>query len=106
VYIQLDQRAAKGGIEVPFFGKPFDAFSGPVTLALRTGAALVPMYIVRQGGVRHRLVIEPEFPLERTGAKRDDTRHNLARLLAHFEGWIRARPDQWWWLSRMWKSGA
>jgi KDO2-lipid IV(A) lauroyltransferase len=103
VFIQLDQHGGETSVEVPFFGRPFDAFTGPVALALKTGAAVVPMYIYRERGIKHRLVIEPEFDLTRTGDKRADVAANLGRLMEHFEGWIRRHPDQWWWVSRIWR---
>ena len=37
-----------------------------------------------------------------TGKKREDVQTNIARLMKHFEGWILDRPDQWWWISRVW----
>lgn len=104
VYMQLDQPSRDVFLEVNFFGRPFGAFMGPVTLALKTGAALVPMYILRERSCRQRLVIEPEFELARTGSRREDAEAGLRALLGHFEGWIRAHPDQWWWLSRRWRN--
>lgn len=103
VYMQLDQPSRDVYVEVPFFGRPFGAFMGPVTLALKTGAALVPMYILRERGPRQRLVIEPEFPLARTGDRRADAEAGLRALMAHFEKWIVSHPDQWWWVSRRWR---
>ncbi len=105
IFFQLDQRAGKAGpgVSVDFFGRPFHCFTGPVSFALKTGAAVVPMYIVREGGVRHRLVIEPEFVLDRTGDKRADVRSNLQRLMHRLEGWIRAHPRDWWWPNRRWE---
>lgn len=102
LFIQLDQRAASGGVSVKFFGRPFSAFMGPVWFALRAGAAVVPMYILRTRGIKHRIVIEPEFELARTGDRKRDVRVNLQALMRRFEGWIRAHPDQWWWFSRRW----
>jgi len=103
ILMMLDQRSGRTGVEVSFFGKPYGAFTGPVALALRTGAALVPMFIVREGGTRHRLTIAPEFELERTGEKRADIEGNLQRLMHLFEGWIRDNPTHWWWFSRRWR---
>ena len=107
LFLHLDMRAGTtGGIEVPFFGRPYQAFAGPISLALKTRATVLPMYIVRDRGIRHRLVIEPRFRLERTGDKRTDIRTNLARLMRRFEGWVREHPEQWWWFHRLWRAGS
>ena len=50
-----DEHGAKRGIRVPFFGRTVMARRGPATLALRSGAALVPVYITR-GRQRRSLV--------------------------------------------------
>lgn len=105
ICFQLDQRAvrSRAGVDVEFFGRTFHTYTGPVSMAIRTGAAIVPMYIVRERGVRHRLVIEPELAVERTGDRRRDVRVNVQRLMSRFEGWIRAYPGQWWWPNRRWR---
>jgi KDO2-lipid IV(A) lauroyltransferase len=103
VFMPLDMRSGRSGVEVPFFGRPYRAFTGPVALPAKTGAAVLPMYIVRVKGPRHRLVVEPELPLERTGDKTADARRNLERLMGRFEEWVRAHPEQWWWFNRRWE---
>ena len=102
VFMQLDQRSRDAGVEVDYFGRPFRSFTGPVTMALKTGAPLVPMYIARQEGIRHRLVMEPEMELVRTGDRRADVKTNLQKLMHIFEGWVRRYPEQYWWFNRRW----
>ena len=102
IFMQLDQRSRDAGVDVEYFGRPFHAFTGPVAMALKTGAAVVPMYIVRESGIRQRLVIEPEFELERTGDRQADVKKNLQRLMHIFEGWVRRSPENYWWFNRRW----
>jgi len=100
----LDQPTmGQRGVEVEFFGRPFHAFGGTVSMALKTGAALVPMYLTRVGGVRHRLVIEPEIEAARTGDKAADVKAVLQHLMRRFEEWIRRHPGHWYWPSRKWR---
>ena len=101
---QLDQRAMQShpGVEVTFFGLPYRAFGGMVSLALKTGAALVPMYIVRERGVRQRMVIEPALEIPGTGDRRADVEACVQGLMHRFERWIRACPAHWWWPTRRW----
>ncbi len=87
-----------GGVPVEFFGVHSPAPRGPATLALRTGAATVPMYMVRDANDRLTLHIEPEVELARS----EDLEYDVAATTVQFtriiEAMIRRHPDQWNWL--------
>jgi len=102
--IPIDQNAGKEGVFVNFFGRPASAPAAPVVFAQRTGAPLVPMYIIREGRKRHRLIIEPEIPLVNTGDKEQDLIINTQRLTKVIEKYVRKYPSQWWWMHNRWKS--
>lgn len=102
IFMQLDQRSGKTGVDVEYFGLPFRAFTGPMAIALKTGAAVVPMYIVRERGMRQRLVFEPELDLVRSGDRQADVKANIQRLMHIFEGWVRRHPESYWWFNRKW----
>ncbi len=102
--IAIDQNAGKEGVFVDFFGRPASAPAGPVVFAQRTGAPLVPMYIIRKGRKRHRLIVEPEVPLVNTGNKERDLITNTQRLTKVIEKYVRKYPSQWWWMHNRWKS--
>jgi KDO2-lipid IV(A) lauroyltransferase len=103
VYIIIDQNPPYPDIMVDFFGYAVPSFKGPVVLALRTGAVIVPAFIVYSNGWRHTLFIEKPFVLETTGEQEQDVVHNLARLMKLTEGYIERYPEQWWWWHRRWK---
>jgi Kdo2-lipid IVA lauroyltransferase/acyltransferase len=76
---------------------------GPVTIALRTGAAIVPTCMVRQPDNSLKLVIEPELELARTTKGRNEIRENTIRITQWLERTVRAYPDQWNWTNiRRW----
>jgi len=102
--LQLDQRAmvSMPHVKVPYFGREFHAFGGMVSLALKTDAPLVPIYIVRQEGIRHRLVIEPEIEIESGLPRKDAVRNALGLLMRRFEDWVREYPEQYWWPHHFW----
>ncbi len=102
--IPIDQNAGKEGVFVDFFGRPASTPAGPVVFAQRTEAPLVPMYIIREGKMRHRLVIEPEVSLVDTGDKEKDLITNTQRLTEIIERCVRKYPSQWWWMHNRWKS--
>lgn len=88
----------EGGVEVDFLGRRVPAPRGPVTIAQRTGAAVVPMFMVRDGNERSTLVIHPELELVRTEDSQQDLAINAARFVAELENMVRDYPEQWNWL--------
>jgi KDO2-lipid IV(A) lauroyltransferase len=93
------------GIPAPFFGHPVAARRGPVTLALRTGAAVVPVYMFRQANGRLALMIEPELNLTWSGRLTEDIRSNTVLVTAWLEQVVRAHPEQWNWMVVRWQEG-
>jgi KDO2-lipid IV(A) lauroyltransferase len=91
------------GIAVPFFGRLVLARRGPVTLAMRTGAAVVPVYMIRDGSGKLTLVVEPELELSRQGRLTEDVASNTLRLTAWPENVVRTYPDQWNWMVIRWR---
>lgn len=106
VLVLLDQRARRDeGLSVQFFGRPAHTRFGPVKLADRLGAPVLLAFTRRApDGRRHRLTIEPPFPLE-PGAAREERilQRNLQAITARFEREIRSCPGQWIWTHRRWR---
>jgi Kdo2-lipid IVA lauroyltransferase/acyltransferase len=97
----VDQRtpAERGGLLVPFLGEPAWTTSTPAALALRTGAALVPVRARRLEDGSHEVGVEPEIPLpERRGA--EEVALLTERINEIVSRWIRDTPEQWMWLHR------
>jgi KDO2-lipid IV(A) lauroyltransferase len=100
----LSDRAIGGsGVEVEFFGERTLLPAGPATLALRTGAPLLPTAIYFRGRV-HEGVVRPAVPLDREGRLRDDVARVTQRLAHELEALIRAAPEQWHLLQPNWPS--
>jgi KDO2-lipid IV(A) lauroyltransferase len=97
-----DEFRRASGIETPFFGGTVISRRGPATLALRTGAAVVPAYLVRQPDDSLKLVIEPELELERTGPVAEQVRVSTIRITQWLERTVRRYPDQWNWMNIRW----
>jgi len=96
-----DQYARRtGGILAPFFGARCFTAPGVALLALRTGAPVLPFYVVREAPDRHRAVFLPELPLERTGDLRGDVARATALTNQTLETIIRRHPEQWLWAHR------
>jgi KDO2-lipid IV(A) lauroyltransferase len=97
-----DEFRSGSGIYVPFFGHTVLARRGPATLALRTGAAILPTYLIREPGGRLSLIIEPELELSKTGDIKADLRESTLRITQWLEKTIRKYPDQWNWMNIHW----
>ncbi|MCJ7773404.1 MAG: hypothetical protein MUP22_09765 [Desulfobacterales bacterium] len=103
VVLILDEDRSQG-VPVEFFGKPAYTATGPAVLSQRSGAPLVPIFAVREGKNRHRIIIEPagEFELG------EDKDKNIATITAWctrvIENIIRQYPDQWTWFNARWKT--
>jgi KDO2-lipid IV(A) lauroyltransferase len=95
----LGDNLKKGKVETSLFGQRVHTPRGPVSLALRTGAALVPMHLVRHYDGKLRLVIEPELLLIRGGKVYENVSDNTRRIVRYLEGLIGRYPDQWNWLT-------
>jgi len=96
-----DQYARRtGGILSPFFGARCFTAPGIALLALRSGAPVLPAYIVREQPDRHQVVLLPELELDRTGDLRRDIATVTARTNQALEAIIRLHPEQWLWAHR------
>ena len=94
------------GIPVPLFGGIVNARRGPATLALRTGAVIIPALLVRQPDDGLRLIIEPELELARTGESKEDIRDSTLRITRWLERTVNVYPDQWNWTNIRWQDGS
>ncbi len=99
----LADRAVTGvGERVPLFGRPALLPSAHIALALRTGAALIPGFAHREGGV-YRAVFEEELVLTRTGDRDADVREGVRRWAEVLEPHIAAAPEQWSVFEPVWR---
>jgi KDO2-lipid IV(A) lauroyltransferase len=91
----------KRGVPTPFFGRPALSNAFPALVARATGLPLYAARVIRVGGARFSMRIEPvEVP--RTGDRDADVAAATAALQARFEEFIREAPEQWMWAHRRW----
>ena len=95
----VDEFRNGSGVEVPFFGRTVISRRGPATLALRTGAAIVPVYLIRQPDDGLTLIVEPELELDRSAKGSTEVQENTARVTRWLERTVRDNPDQWNWMN-------
>lgn len=91
----LSDRDLKGrGVEVEFFGEETTMPPGPATLAVRTGAPLLPVgCYFRDGG--YKVVVRPPLPIPEEGTKSERVAALTQLLARQLEDLIEAAPQQW-----------
>lgn len=102
--ILLDQNVAfVEGVFADYFGIPACTNKGPALLAIGSGAAVVPAFIIRKGAC-HTIVIGEELPIVDTGDREADVRENTRRCTRVIEDMVRKHPGHWFWIHRRWKT--
>jgi KDO2-lipid IV(A) lauroyltransferase len=93
------------GVFVRFFGVPACTASGLARVALKTGAAVVPGFLLWEPSERQYVLhFGPELVFERTDDNEADIQAATQQCNDVLESWIRRYPDQWLWIHRRWKT--
>ena len=93
------------GIFVPYFGHLACTASGLARVALKSGAAVLPGFLLwEESERRYVLHFGPELELVSTGDSSEDILANTALFTATLEAWVRRYPEQWLWVHRRWKT--
>jgi KDO2-lipid IV(A) lauroyltransferase len=93
------------GLFVPFFGVAACTASGLARVAQRTGATVLPGFLVWEASEgKYVLHFSREIPLTESGDDERDALENTARFTAAIEGFVRRYPNQWLWVHRRWKT--
>lgn len=90
-----DRDVVGNGVEVEFFGERTTLPGGAATLALRTGAVLLPVVVYSGPGNWHTGVVHPPLDTTRRGSLRADIQRLTQELATCFEVFIRRHPEQW-----------
>lgn len=98
----LPDQKMNDGISVPFFGRPAMTAPALAQFALKSECPIVPVHVVREGGFRFRIVVEPPLAFVPSGNRHRDIVAITTEINRIMEGWIREHPGQWMWLHRRW----
>ena len=90
---------------VEFFGRLACTASGLARVALRTGAAVVPGFMVWEPTERRYVLhFGDEIELPDSGDAEADVLELTQRCTSVIESWVRRYPEQWLWIHRRWKT--
>lgn len=107
VGIMFDQRGKRSkGIWANFFGRKVPTTPGLAVMALKSGAPVLPVFMVRNGFCKHRLIVKKPLELIRAGDFNKDIEANTQLFNDTLESIIREYPDQWLWIHRRWERKA
>ncbi len=97
VAVQVDRPAGRNVLSTPLFGAPAPLPTGPVQLAMATGAPLVPAFVLLDHGNRFRTLLLPPLRLEapRAGEEDQALREGMQRMARVMESVVSQYPDQW-----------
>ncbi len=105
IAIAIDRDLSGTGTQMPFFGAPAPIPLGVVEVAMRSGAAIVPIVLPRTSwGAEGRVF--PEVPYDPDAPREAESARIAGEILAIFETVIRANPDQWHVLDPVWPESA
>jgi lauroyl/myristoyl acyltransferase len=100
VALLADRDLSARGVEVEFFGETTRFPAGPAALAVDTGAALLPVSLFWKG--HNAALVLPEVVPPEAGERADRIRAATQAVAAALEAGIRAHPQDWHMLQRLW----
>lgn len=104
VGLLADQDAGPDGVFIDFLGSPASTYQGPAVFALRTGAAIIPCFIIRCGAEQHRVCFEAPINVVASGDDSADIEIITQTYTNVLADYILDYPDHWFWVHRRWKS--
>jgi Kdo2-lipid IVA lauroyltransferase/acyltransferase len=102
VAMLIDQHLQRDAILVDFFNRPAATTSALAVLALRTGAAVLPVFALPLPGGRYKLMYESPVPPPREDSP-DAIREFTQRCTDVLEMYVRRHPELWLWMHRRWR---
>jgi KDO2-lipid IV(A) lauroyltransferase len=93
------------GVFVDYFGTPACTASGLARVALKTGAAVVPGFLLwEEAEGQYVLHFGERIEMEATGDAESDIVALTQKCTSVIESWVRRYPEQWLWIHRRWKT--
>ncbi len=103
VGILMDQAVVpEEGYIIDFLGRPAWTMKIPALIGRKTGTAILPSFIHREGN-RHIVTVHAPVVLSGGNDNEQAIMQDTKRLTVFVEDYIRAHPEQWLWIHRRWK---
>ena len=92
------------GIDLPFFGRTMRVPTGPAGFSLRTGAPIVPCFLVREPDGSYRMVFEPPLKMPEEGTREEKIRRLCEAWMEVLARWVGRYPTQWYVFQEFWRT--
>ena len=95
VGITVDGGTGNKNVTIPFLGRRANFARGPVDLALRTGAPIVPAFILTGKQLKHTLRIHPPLEIDPALGKDENIRQILQQFARLLENYVFEYPEHY-----------
>jgi KDO2-lipid IV(A) lauroyltransferase len=102
----IDYVDPHSGLRVKLFGRDTMMPKGPAAFSLKTGAPIVPLFMIRLKGNRFRFVFNSPIIYQRTGNEQDDLINLTQEVTKVIESHIIQHPEQWFMLTPRWQENS
>lgn len=103
VLLAADQRAPKESQRVNFFGRMSTCFSGPASLAVKTGAPIIFALMKREPDLKYTIKFVEVSVTDLPSNEEEKILEISQRHTKILEEAIRTAPEQWLWMHDRWK---
>jgi len=93
------------GLELPWFGRLVKIPTGPAAFSVRTGAPIVPSFLVREPDGRYRFFTHPPIEPPAGVGREEAIRRMTQDCLDSMGRAIRRYPTQWYMFQEFWRAG-
>lgn len=97
-----DRDFSNHGIKVNFFGRGAMLPKGPAIFSLRTGAPIVPVFLIRRENDKFDLIFEKPLEPKRTESDTSEIENTMRQYLSVIERCVKSYPDQWYAFRKLW----
>jgi KDO2-lipid IV(A) lauroyltransferase len=98
-------RVGSRTVPATLFGRPIELPSGPAALARTAGVPMLPVFALREGRRRCRVVFCPRVDVPRTDDRTADLTAAMGHVAADVERAVRRAPHQWFVFRELWPDG-
>jgi KDO2-lipid IV(A) lauroyltransferase len=98
----IDHRYNRG-VEVNFLGGIAVVATTLAVMAQKFHCPLVPTRVERLEPGRYRITVHEPLEVDYTLPREQFSRDVMQQAMSMIESWVLERPDQWFWMQRLWK---
>lgn len=98
-----DRDFSNHGVNANFFGRETVLPKGPAFFHLKTGAPIIPTFMLRTDGDTFKLVLEEPIECGTGETGESGIRAIIEQYVPVIEKYIKAYPDQWYAFRKMWQ---